>query len=258
VTVGHIGATSDRKITDSSGQWRSAKAAGQHRFSGRITGHPSIRVLSDTEEVTGSNPVAPTTILAGQRPVSPKRNALLTYRGRTAAAGCSPLNRVGPPEPDDGDHHQRNDHAAWSPPSGPAHGRASVGNLPRAHLRGPGSICSLPAPANRPAPGAGPAPWSASGERGAAACTHAKRRTRSAVDPRASHARPTFDHPVPARPDPSSDDQAAHRPQRHVQPGTARCQRRDLGGEASGSADPGVGRRRGAGAQPATCCGGSH
>jgi hypothetical protein len=59
------------------------------------------------------------------------------------------------------------------------------------------STCSLPcSPANRPAPWR----WTSflgqpGGERGAAACATAKRRPRSAVDTRAGHALPTFDHP---------------------------------------------------------------
>jgi hypothetical protein len=83
------------------------------------------------------------------------------------------------------------------------------------------STCSLAcSPANRPAPWR----WTSSlgrpgGERGAAAGAHARRRPRSAVDPRASHALPTLDHLFPARPDSGSDDQAARRPQRHVEPG---------------------------------------
>ena len=58
-------------------------------------------VGSDTEGAGGSNPVAPTTVLAGQRAVSTSRAALPTSRGRAAAAVCSLLNRMGLPEPDD-------------------------------------------------------------------------------------------------------------------------------------------------------------
>jgi hypothetical protein len=62
-------------------------------------------------------------------------------------------------------------------------------------------------------------PWSARRRARRPAGAPAKRRSRCAVDPRASRARPTFDHPFPARPDSGSDDQAARRPQRHVEPG---------------------------------------
>jgi hypothetical protein len=49
---------------------------------------------------------------------------------------------------------------------------------------------------------AGPSsPGRPCGEHGAAACAHAKRRPRSAVDAGASHPRPTFDHPFAATPD---------------------------------------------------------
>ena len=47
------------------------------------------RAWPDTEEVTGSNPVAPTTVLTGQGPVSAWPTALLTCGGRAAAAVCS-------------------------------------------------------------------------------------------------------------------------------------------------------------------------
>jgi hypothetical protein len=88
-----------------------------------------------------------------------------------------------------------------------------AGNLPRTHLRGLGSTCSFPAPPPTDRHLAlDQLHGRRGGERGAAAWTPAKRRPRCGVDPRASHARPTFDHPFPARPDSGSDDQAAHRP----------------------------------------------
>jgi hypothetical protein len=66
---------------------------------------------------------------------------------------------------------------------------------------GLGSTCSFPAPPPTDQHLAlDQLPWSVSGERGAAACAPAKRRPRSAVDPRGSRALPTLDHPVPARP----------------------------------------------------------
>jgi hypothetical protein len=92
---------------------------------------------------------------------------------------------------------------------------------PRRACEGLVSTCSLAcSPANRPAPWR----WTSSlgrpgGERGAAAGATAKRRPRPAVDPRASHALPTHDHLFPARPHSGSDDQAARRPQRPVEPG---------------------------------------
>src|SRR5512133_3102566 len=74
-------------------------------------------------------------------------------------------------------------------------------NLPRPHLRGTWSTRSFPcSPANRPAPALDQLPWSPSSERGAAAGTHTKWQSRSGVDPRASHAWPTFDHPFPPGP----------------------------------------------------------
>jgi hypothetical protein len=76
-----------------------------------------------------------------------------------------------------------------------------AGTLPRPHLRGTWSTRSFPcSPANRPAPALDQLPWSPSSERGAAAGTHTKWQSRSGVDPRASHARPTFDHPFPPGP----------------------------------------------------------
>jgi hypothetical protein len=54
------------------------------------------RWFADTEGVTGSNPVAPTTVVAGQSPVRARRTALLTCRGRAAAAVCSPAKPDGP------------------------------------------------------------------------------------------------------------------------------------------------------------------
>jgi hypothetical protein len=132
-----------------------------------------------------------------------------------------PAEPGGPPEPDDGGSPpaQRPHRVVTTFRSSPRSGISR--QLAQGAPAGTGSICSLPPPPPTDRHLAlDQLPWSASGERGAAACTHAKRRTRSAVDPRASHARPTFDHPVPARPDSSSDDQAAHRPQRYVQPGT--------------------------------------
>jgi hypothetical protein len=76
-----------------------------------------------------------------------------------------------------------------------------AGTLPRPHLRGTWSTRSFPcSPANRPAPALDQLPWSPSSERGAAAGTHTKWQSRSGVDPRASHARPTFDHSCPPGP----------------------------------------------------------
>ena len=79
---------------------------GERRVAQRFPG------FADTEGVTGPNPVAPTTVLAGQRAISAKRTALLTYRGRGAAAVCSPPNRMALSKLDDTDQYQLNDHGA--------------------------------------------------------------------------------------------------------------------------------------------------
>jgi hypothetical protein len=72
----------------------------------RRPGETAIRTalphpFADTEGVTGSNPVAPTTVLAGQGPVSAWRTALLTCRGRAAAVVCSLVEPDGPSGTDD-------------------------------------------------------------------------------------------------------------------------------------------------------------
>jgi hypothetical protein len=95
-----------------------------------------------------------------------------------------------------------------------------AGTLPRPHLRGTWEHPLLPLLPRQPTgTGAGPAPMVAE--------QRARRRSRYAYqvavqvggrpscEPRTANVRPS----LPARPDSGSDDQAAHRPQRHVQPG---------------------------------------
>ena len=99
-----------------------------------------------------------------------------------------------------------------------------AGNLLRTHLRGTCEhlLLLVSQPTDRH-PGAGPAPLVGQAANAAPpACAHALRRPRSPVDPRASHALPTHNHPLPARPDSGSDDPAARRPQRHVEPDAPR------------------------------------
>jgi hypothetical protein len=48
--------------------------------------HSASPPFADTEEVTGSNPVAPATVLAGQSAVSYRRVALIAFCGRAAVA----------------------------------------------------------------------------------------------------------------------------------------------------------------------------
>jgi hypothetical protein len=98
-----------------------------------------------------------------------------------------------------------------------------AGNLPRPHRRG--DPCA-PAPSRAPSHPTGTWRWTSvlgrpGDKRSAPASARAKRRAGSAVATRASHALPTHDHPFPAGPDSGSDDQAAHRPRRHVAPGCA-------------------------------------
>jgi hypothetical protein len=62
--------------------------------------------------------------VAGQDPVSAWLTALLTCRGRAAAAVCSPAEPDGSSGLTTQDHHQPNDHRAGSPPPCPDHGRA--------------------------------------------------------------------------------------------------------------------------------------
>jgi hypothetical protein len=77
-------------------------------------------------------------------------------------------------------------------------------------------VFSCPPPTDRH-PGPGPAPLSAGGEATPAACARAVRRPRSAVDPRASHPRPTQHHPFPSGPM-RADDHAARGPRRPSNP----------------------------------------
>ena len=116
--------------------------------------HSGSRCFADTEEVTGSNPVAPTTVLTGQGPVSAWPTALLTCRGRAAAAVCSLAEPDGLSGLTTQDHHQPNDHGAWSLPPGPAPWSGitptTCPNAPAGGLVSTRSFsCS---PANRPAP----------------------------------------------------------------------------------------------------------
>jgi hypothetical protein len=140
--------------------------------------------------------------MAGQRPVRAWRTALLTCRGRAAAAIYSPAEPAGPSGTDDTGPSPTNDHAAWSPPpvQPPMVGH-HAGNLPRTHLRGAGEHLGVlvPQPTDRH-PGAGPAHLSARRQGGTAACGRVMRRPRSAGDPRASHPRPTQHHPFPSGP----------------------------------------------------------
>jgi hypothetical protein len=178
--------------------------------------------VTDTEGVTGSNPVAPTTVVAGQRAVSSRWTALLTYRGRAAAAIYSRRPGWALRSLTTRDQHQLNDHGGWSPPPDPAHGGASQPATCPGRTCGAtcGHLLLLVLPSQRPAPWR----WTSSlggpgSERDAAAGAHAKRRPRSALDTRASHTLPTHDQPFPARPDSGSDDHAARGPSRHVESG---------------------------------------
>jgi hypothetical protein len=154
--------------------------------------------------------------VAGQRAVSAWRTALLTCRGRAAAAVCSPAEPDGPSGTDDtGPSPARRPRSVVTTSlSSPMVGH-HAGNLPRAHLGDTGRTCSFScSPANRPASWR----WTSSlAGHGAAACARAMRRPRSAVDPRASHPRPTQHHPFPSGPM-RAGDHAARGPRRHVEP----------------------------------------
>jgi hypothetical protein len=124
---------------------------------------------------------------------------------------------MGPPELTTQDHHQPQDHGAWSPlPVQPLVGPrrqpaqdASAGGLV--------STCSFScSPANRSAPWRWTAPLSARRRGGAAACARAMRRPRSG-DPRASHPRPTQHHPFPSSPYAGGRPRRPG-PRRHVEP----------------------------------------
>jgi len=179
------------------------------------------RWFADTEEVTGSNPVAPTTVLAGQRADSSWRTALRTDCGRAAAAVCSPLNQMDPPEPDD-----RGPSPAQRPPSVVTTSRSNSMSAttpaacPGRTCGGPGSTCSFPcSPAHRRAPGAGPAPMVGQAASAAPQPVHMPSGGPGLASRlvRAAHCqRPTI---LPRQADSGRDDQAAHRPQRHVEPG---------------------------------------
>lgn len=127
---------------------------------------------------------------------------------------------MGPPEPDDTGPTPLNDHAAWSPPPGPALWSASR-RQPAQDAPAELGEHLIPCSTGTLAPGQ--LPWSPGGELGAGACAHTRRlcqrQPSSALDTRASDTLPTLDHPFPARPDSGNHEQAAHRPQRHVEPG---------------------------------------
>jgi hypothetical protein len=181
----------------------------------------------DTEEVTGSNPVAPTTVLAGHGPFSTWRTALLTRRGRAAAAGCCPPNRVGPPELDDtGPPLAQRPHSvvtiSWSGPMVEHH----AGDLPRTPC-GAGEYLLRPHAPRPPGrrPGPGPAPVSPGGEAAPQPGRRPSGGLGATVDPRGSQARPTPRIPFPSGPM-RAGDHAARGPRRRVDPlrptGTAR------------------------------------
>jgi hypothetical protein len=112
------------------------------------------------EGVTGSNPVAPTTILAGQRCYQLLADsAPHTPRPRCGRRLC-PLNGTGPPEPDDTrpTPAQQPRSVVTPLPFSPMV-EHHAGNLPRTHLRGTCErLLLLMLPANQQAPRAGPAP----------------------------------------------------------------------------------------------------
>jgi hypothetical protein len=157
---------------------------------------PAGRVGSDTEEVTGSNPVAPSTVLAGQGPLSSWRTALLTCRGRAAAAGCSPPNQVGPSELDDmGPPRAQRPLSVVRPPGPGPMVRHHAGHLHRTPCRADGHLLS-PCSPTRPA---------------------ARRQPWATADSRASQPWPTSYHRFPSGPMPAGDH-AARGPRRHVDP----------------------------------------
>ena len=203
--------------------------------------HSASPPFADTEEVTGSNPVAPTTVLAGQSAASSWWTALLTYRGRTAAAACSPPNPMGPPE------------LGWTGRVTTLGGRrvgvgpvSSMAGRPRRHPY-PGHLWGLVStwshscsPANRPAPWHG---TSSLGRRRARAAAWAL----AALDPHASPQRqPTTIPSSRVRPGQATTPLAA--PRRHVEPaapnGGCPPHRRIPASSASDSADAGHGHRR--------------
>jgi hypothetical protein len=83
-----------------------------------------------------------------------------------------------------------------------------AGNPPSTHLRDLGAPAPPCSPTNRPAPGPGPAPLVGQAASAAPQPGRLRSSAKSGVDPRASHARPPFDHSLPARPDSGSHDQA--------------------------------------------------
>ena len=113
---GHIGATSLPSVRDNNGHQRSSNAAAQQPFPASITGHPTTPVLSDTEEVTGSNPVAPTNkALTSGNAAGPSL--------RTAAEGKRALYRFGKRSTELGPLHQDKSSdpclcSCFPPPSG--------------------------------------------------------------------------------------------------------------------------------------------
>ena len=105
---------------------------------------------------------------------------------------------MGPPERTTQDHHQTNDHGAWSlPPCAAPWSDTTPATCPGRTGGGTGEhllfSCS---PANRPAPWR----WASSLVGQAAACARAMRRAQVCRRPPASHPRPPQRHPFPSGP----------------------------------------------------------
>jgi hypothetical protein len=142
------------------------------------------------------------------------------HSSRAAAAlrpqVCSPPNRMGPPELTTQDHHQPNDHGAWSPPPRPAPWSGTTPTTCPGGTWGTGEHLGVLVLPSQPT-GTLALDQLPCRRGGAAACARAMRRPRSAVDPRASHPRPTQHHPFPSGPM-RAGDHAARGPRRHVAP----------------------------------------
>jgi hypothetical protein len=143
-------------------------------------------------------------------------------RGRAAAAGCSPSEPGGPPEPDDpgpplAQRPRRVVTASWSRPM------AGRRRPAQDALRGLVSTCSVPC-----SPATQPAPWPRTSARVGPAARRPRSRDAGPAaalgwgQPRASQARPTPHHPLPSGPMQATMPPADHGARRPAAPNPGR------------------------------------
>jgi hypothetical protein len=100
---GHIGATSGPRTTGSQRTTTVTSGPASCQFTSHIrpdsAGRRQRPAVPDTEEVTGSNPVAPTTVLAGHSVLGPGRLAPLLAGPRWGRGPAAPSTLVAPSRP---------------------------------------------------------------------------------------------------------------------------------------------------------------